>query len=34
MVENNNRPLTGEEYLNSLNDAREVWLNGEKVKNV
>ena len=28
------KPFTGAEYLNSLNDEREVWLNGEKVKDV
>ncbi|MEV6236201.1 4-hydroxyphenylacetate 3-hydroxylase N-terminal domain-containing protein [Lentzea sp. NPDC051838] len=28
------RPLTGDEYLESLNDGREVWLHGEKVKDV
>lgn len=29
-----NKIFTGEEYLASLNDGREVWFNGEKVKNV
>lgn len=28
------RPLTGKEYLESLKDNREVWINGEKVKDV
>jgi 4-hydroxyphenylacetate 3-monooxygenase len=27
-------PYTGAEYLDSLNDGREVWINGEQVKNV
>ncbi|MBV8213232.1 MAG: Pyoverdin chromophore biosynthetic protein pvcC, partial [Verrucomicrobia bacterium] len=27
-------PLTGQEYLESLNDGREVWIYGEKVKDV
>src|ERR1700747_76406 len=27
-------PLTGTEYLESLNDGREVWIYGEKVKDV
>ena len=27
-------PLTGNEYLESLNDGREVWIYGEKVKDV
>lgn len=27
-------PMTGAEYLESLRDGREVWLNGEKVKDV
>src|SRR5215472_16363608 len=27
-------PLTGREYLESLNDDREVWIYGEKVKDV
>ena len=27
-------PLTGQEYLASLNDGREVWIYGEKVKDV
>jgi 4-hydroxyphenylacetate 3-monooxygenase len=26
------KPLTGEEYLESLNDGRELWLHGERVK--
>jgi 4-hydroxyphenylacetate 3-monooxygenase len=28
------RPLTGEEYLESLRDGREVWIDGERVKDV
>jgi 4-hydroxyphenylacetate 3-monooxygenase len=28
------RPLTGEEYLESLRDGREIWIYGEKVKDV
>jgi 4-hydroxyphenylacetate 3-monooxygenase len=28
------RPLTGEEYLESLRDGREVWLYGERVTDV
>ncbi|SDH97524.1 4-hydroxyphenylacetate 3-monooxygenase, partial [Alteribacillus persepolensis] len=28
------RPLTGKEYLESLKDNREVWINGERVKDV
>ena len=28
------RPQTGQEYLESLDDGREVFLYGEKVKNV
>ncbi|MFS8104565.1 Pyoverdin chromophore biosynthetic protein pvcC [Lentzea alba] len=28
------RPLNGEEYLESLRDGREVWLHGERVKDV
>ena len=27
-------PLTGQEYLESLKDGREIWLHGEKVKDV
>lgn len=27
-------PYTGDEYLQSLNDGREVWINGERVKDV
>lgn len=29
-----NVPLTGKEYLESLNDGREVWIYGERVKNI
>src|SRR5262245_29206438 len=34
--QNNNvvRPMTGDEYLESLKDGREVWVYGEKVKDV
>ncbi|WP_042348429.1 4-hydroxyphenylacetate 3-hydroxylase N-terminal domain-containing protein [Bacillus massiliigorillae] len=28
------KPLTGEEYLESIRDGREIWLHGEKVKDV
>jgi len=28
------RPLTGEEYLESLRDGREIWLYGERVADV
>jgi len=28
------RPLTGDEYLESLRDGREVWIYGEQVKDV
>ena len=28
------KPLTGEEYLESLRDGREVWIDGEKVADV
>src|SRR3954471_14082357 len=28
------RPLTGDQYLESLRDGREVWLYGERVKDV
>ena len=28
------RPLTGEEYLDTLRDGREVWIYGEKVDDV
>src|ERR1700722_19726241 len=27
-------PMTGKEYLESLNDGREIWIYGEKVKDV
>lgn len=27
-------PLTGKEYLESLNDDREVWIYGERVRNI
>ncbi|MDM5196757.1 4-hydroxyphenylacetate 3-hydroxylase N-terminal domain-containing protein [Fictibacillus enclensis] len=29
-----NKSLTGKEYLESLQDGREIWLNGERVKDV
>ena len=29
-----NTPFTGKEYLESLNDEREVWIYGERVKNI
>lgn len=29
-----NKPFTGKEYLDSLDDGREIWLNGEKIKSV
>ena len=28
------RPLTGDEYIESLRDDREVWIYGERVKDV
>ena len=28
------RPLTGSEYLESLRDGREVWIYGERVKDL
>ena len=28
------RPLTGQEFLDSLQDEREVWIYGERVKSV
>jgi 4-hydroxyphenylacetate 3-monooxygenase len=31
---NTTRPLTGDEYLESLNDGREIWIYGERVENV
>src|SRR5690625_3714586 len=33
-MENSRLPLTGKEYLESLKDNREIWINGEKVKDV
>ncbi len=30
----NKRPLTGEEYLKSLQDGREIYIYGERVKDV
>jgi len=29
-----NRPFTGDEYLESLRDGREIWIYGQKVKDV
>ncbi|WP_322061833.1 4-hydroxyphenylacetate 3-hydroxylase N-terminal domain-containing protein [Paraburkholderia sp. J63] len=34
MSEAKNVPFTGQEYLESLNDDREVWIYGERVKNI
>ena len=31
---NDVRPFTGQEFLSSLDDGREIWLRGEKIKNV
>ena len=28
------RPLTGKEFLESIRDSREVWIYGERVKDV
>ena len=28
------RPFTGQEYIESLRDGREIWIYGEKVENV
>jgi 4-hydroxyphenylacetate 3-monooxygenase len=28
------RPFTGDEYLESLRDGREIWIYGERVKDV
>ncbi|WP_199613941.1 4-hydroxyphenylacetate 3-hydroxylase family protein [Paenibacillus alkalitolerans] len=28
------KPMTGKEYLNSLQDDREIWLNGQRVKDI
>ncbi|MHC3003967.1 4-hydroxyphenylacetate 3-hydroxylase N-terminal domain-containing protein, partial [Gordonia sp. GN26] len=28
------KPMTGDEYIESLRDDREIWLNGERVKDV
>jgi 4-hydroxyphenylacetate 3-monooxygenase len=33
-TEQRNRPYTGAEYLESLRDAREIWIYGERVKDV
>ena len=30
----NDRPMTGDEYLDSLRDGREIWLKGERVEDV
>ena len=29
---NDIRPFTGQEFLSSLDDGREIWLRGEKIK--
>jgi 4-hydroxyphenylacetate 3-monooxygenase len=34
IVAGKGRPFTGEEYLESLKDGREVWIHGERVKDV
>jgi 4-hydroxyphenylacetate 3-monooxygenase len=34
LKEESNRPFTGEEYLSSLKDDREIYINGERVKDV
>ena len=34
VLEGKQRPFTGAEYLESLQDGREVYFNGERVKNV
>src|SRR5215218_4690312 len=34
VVKNLGRPFTGAEYLESLRDGREVWIYGERVKDV
>ena len=34
MIEAKNVPFTGKEYLESLNDDREVWIYGKRVKNI
>ena len=31
---NDVRPMTGDEYLERLRDGREIWLYGERVKDV
>ncbi len=28
------RPFTGEEYLESLRDGREVWIYGERIRDI
>ncbi len=28
------RPMTGDEYISSLQDGREIWLHGDRVKDV
>lgn len=33
-MKNQIKPMTGQEYLDSLDDGREVWLHGERVKNI
>ena len=34
MLQGKNRPFTGEEFIESLRDGREVWLYGERVDDV
>lgn len=34
VVKNKGRPFTGAEYLESLRDGREVWIHGERVKDI
>ncbi|MGE8000179.1 4-hydroxyphenylacetate 3-hydroxylase N-terminal domain-containing protein [Lysinibacillus sp. NPDC093190] len=34
VVKQGTKPLTGQEYLESLKDSREIWLHGERVKDV
>ena len=34
MSESRTRPFTGAEYLESIRDGREIWIYGERVKDV
>src|SRR6267154_2681853 len=34
MAESRTRPFTGQEYMESLRDGREIWIYGERVKDV